>query len=93
MPSNMSGQFRRPNSGYLFIKEILDYEWQINDLPSLEEAEIDVAMYSTHRDFIKLMTGLDHTKKLELATPVNCFAPHSLVSLLVWCQHNTEDYL
>ncbi|CAO2163093.1 unnamed protein product [Urochloa humidicola] len=56
-----------PKLRYLFIDQLLDYEWQIDDLPSLEEADIDVAMYSIHRDFVKLMTGLDRTKKLKIS--------------------------
>ncbi|CAL4999224.1 unnamed protein product [Urochloa decumbens] len=58
-----------PKLRYLFIDQIVDYGWQIADLPSLEEADIDVAMYSTHRDFVKLMTGLDRTKKLKISIP------------------------
>uniref|UniRef100_K3YMS7 Uncharacterized protein n=1 Tax=Setaria italica TaxID=4555 RepID=K3YMS7_SETIT len=61
------------NSGsqtqYLLIDELRDYVWQTNDLPSLEEAQIHAAMYSTHRDFIKLMTGLERTKMLNITIP------------------------
>lgn len=62
-------EIQAPKLRYLFIDQLLDYGWEISDLPSLEEADINVAMYNTHRDFVKLMTGLGSTKKLKFAIP------------------------
>ncbi|KAL6859112.1 hypothetical protein ACP4OV_018114 [Aristida adscensionis] len=51
------------------VTSIFDPGWQINDLPSLEEADIDCFTYSTDRDYIKLMKGLVHARELQLGFP------------------------
>ena len=81
-------EIQAPKLRYLFIDQLLDYGWEISDLPSLEEADINVAMYNTYCDFVKLMTGLGSTKKLKFAIPVNCSPitpppPHLPLSLFL----------
>ncbi|GJN03711.1 hypothetical protein PR202_ga21186 [Eleusine coracana subsp. coracana] len=71
-----------PKLQSLTIDAIFDDEWQINDLPSLEEADIDCVGYSPDRDIVKLMTGLAHATKLKLSMPVNYFLYCPFVSLL-----------
>ncbi|KAK3121897.1 hypothetical protein QOZ80_8BG0662530 [Eleusine coracana subsp. coracana] len=60
---------RAPKLQSLTIDAIFDDEWQINDLPSLEEADIDCVGYSPDRDIVKLMTELAHATKLKLSMP------------------------
>nr|CAB3483175.1 unnamed protein product [Digitaria exilis] len=60
-------EIQAPKLQYLLINQLTDYGWLINELPSLEEAELDVSIYSTERDFVQLMTGLVHTKKPKSA--------------------------
>ncbi|TVU34314.1 hypothetical protein EJB05_16145, partial [Eragrostis curvula] len=73
LPDSNGGHYhwviQGPKLRSLSIDTVSDDNWQINDLPSLEKAEIDCGEYSPDRDLVKLMTGLAHVKKLKIAVP------------------------
>uniref|UniRef100_A0A0D9X8N4 F-box domain-containing protein n=1 Tax=Leersia perrieri TaxID=77586 RepID=A0A0D9X8N4_9ORYZ len=59
-----------PNLQYFFTYVLDDNGWEISDLPSLEEASIECAVYSDGRDFVKLFTGLSRARELDIVMPV-----------------------
>ncbi|TVU05602.1 hypothetical protein EJB05_48771, partial [Eragrostis curvula] len=73
LPDSNDGHYhwviQGPKLRSLSIDAVSDDNWQINDLPSLEEAEIECGEYSPDRDLVKLMTGLAHVKELKIAVP------------------------
>lgn len=59
-----------PNLERLTITSDIDYGWQIQDLPSIQDANINIEDYSIDRDFVKLLTSLAQVGELELFIPV-----------------------
>ncbi|XP_052165340.1 F-box/FBD/LRR-repeat protein At1g13570-like isoform X2 [Oryza glaberrima] len=58
-----------PNLERLTITSDIDYGWQIQDLPSIQDANINIEDYSIDRDFVKLLTSLAQVGELELFIP------------------------
>uniref|UniRef100_A0A0E0LVN1 F-box domain-containing protein n=1 Tax=Oryza punctata TaxID=4537 RepID=A0A0E0LVN1_ORYPU len=58
-----------PNLERLTITSDIDYGWQIHDLPSIQDANINIEDYAIDRDFVKLLTSLAQVGELELFIP------------------------
>ncbi|KAL6644679.1 hypothetical protein ACP70R_016287 [Stipagrostis hirtigluma subsp. patula] len=93
-----NGEYRHwfiqaPKLRSLSIATCFDHGWWINDLPSLEEADIDMDTYSPDRDYIKLFKGLAHARKLQLAMPGSgtFFGAHVLECALLLLDEYSQD--
>jgi hypothetical protein len=66
-----------PNLQHLIISSEFDFGWQIDDLPSLEVADIKIIYYDD-QEIVILISRLDQARILQLTMPVNCFnsIPH-----------------
>jgi hypothetical protein len=62
-----------PNLQRLLITSDLVYGWQIDHLPSLEVAEVELGHYSDAQEIVNLISPLDQARILQLSMPVNCF--------------------
>ncbi|KAL5220070.1 hypothetical protein ABZP36_024783 [Zizania latifolia] len=58
-----------PNLRSLTIVSFMDDGWQIQELPSIQEAHINVEEYFIDRDFVNLLTCLSQVSELELHLP------------------------
>ncbi|XP_040383040.1 F-box/FBD/LRR-repeat protein At1g13570-like isoform X2 [Oryza brachyantha] len=58
-----------PNLERLTIISDIDYGWEIRELPSIQEANINSEDYSIDRDFVKLLTCLAQVRQLEFLIP------------------------
>ncbi|KAG8047571.1 hypothetical protein GUJ93_ZPchr0008g13807 [Zizania palustris] len=58
-----------PNLRSLTIVSFTDDGWQIQELPSIQEAHIIVEEYFIDRDFVNLLTCLSQVSELELHLP------------------------
>jgi hypothetical protein len=76
-----------PNLQSLLISSMFDYGLQIDDLPALEEAEINLRNYVDVQEIMNVISRLDQARILQLSMPVNCFSPFplTLVSLQSTC--------
>jgi hypothetical protein len=78
-----------PNLQILLISSVFDYGWQVDDLPSLEVAEIKLRNYSNDQEIVNLISRLDQARILQLDMPVNCFNSIPLVPCFsVICIHS-----
>jgi hypothetical protein len=62
-----------PNLQSLLISSMFDYGLQINYLPALEEAEINLRNYVDVQEIMNVISRLDQARILQLSMPVNCF--------------------
>lgn len=63
-----------PNLRHSTFEADDDYEVQIGELPSLEEANATIQdYYSVNRDFVKLVTHLAQVRELKFRIPVKWF--------------------
>ncbi|CAM0147432.1 unnamed protein product [Urochloa decumbens] len=60
---------RAPNLRDLSIIFEYDNGWQIEELPYIEKVDINSKSYTTHRDFVRLLTRLARVQKLNLYMP------------------------
>ncbi|KAF0900948.1 hypothetical protein E2562_037083 [Oryza meyeriana var. granulata] len=58
-----------PNLARLTIISDIDYGWEIQELPSIQEANINSEDYSIDRDFVRLLTCLAEVRELEFLMP------------------------
>ncbi|KAK1603615.1 hypothetical protein QYE76_027288 [Lolium multiflorum] len=58
-----------PNLQSLLISSVFDYGWQVDYLPSLEEAEIKLRNYSNDQEIVNLISRLDQARILQLDMP------------------------
>ncbi|XP_047054543.1 F-box/FBD/LRR-repeat protein At1g13570-like [Lolium rigidum] len=58
-----------PNLQRLLITSDLVYGWQIDHLPSLEVAEVELGHYSDAQEIVNLISPLDQARILQLSMP------------------------
>jgi hypothetical protein len=60
-----------PNLQHILIDSKFEFGCQIDDLPSLEVADIKIADFSDDHDFVNLTSRLDQARTIHLFMPVN----------------------